>query len=66
VLRCTLYRLKKVFHRTRHYFQARFAYVVALFNAVLGLNRRPDAGAAPQERCIISRSSPCTGALLVT
>ncbi len=31
--------LKKVFHRTRPYFEARLAYVVAMFNALLGLNR---------------------------
>jgi hypothetical protein len=42
--------LKKVFHRTRHYFQARLAYVVALFNAVLGLNRRLEPEADPQDR----------------
>jgi len=37
--------LKKVFHRTCRYFEARLAYVVAMFNALLGLNRllQPDA-----------------------
>jgi hypothetical protein len=37
--------LKKVFHRSRHHFQARLAYLLALFNALLALNRRlePDA-----------------------
>lgn len=42
--------LKKVFHRTRHYFQARLAYVVALFNALLGLNRCLEPHADPQDR----------------
>lgn len=46
----TVCHLKKVFHRTRHYFQARLAYVVALFNAVLGLNRRLDPHADPHNR----------------
>jgi hypothetical protein len=38
-------KLKKVFHRTRHYLQARLAYVAAMFNALLALNRslQPDA-----------------------
>jgi hypothetical protein len=37
--------LKKVFHRTTHYFAARLAYVVALFNSLLAINRllQPDA-----------------------
>jgi hypothetical protein len=37
--------LKKVFHRTTRYFAARLAYVVALFNSLLALNRflQPDA-----------------------
>src|SRR5262249_6973117 len=42
--------LKKVFHRTRHHFQARLAYVVALFNAILCLNRCLDHHADPQDR----------------
>ena len=46
----TVCHLKKVFHRTRHHFQARLAYVVALFNAVLGLNRRLEPDADPQDR----------------
>jgi len=46
----TVCHLKKVFHRTRHHFQARLAYVVALFNAVLGLNRRLQPDADPQDR----------------
>ena len=46
----TVCHLKKVFHRTRHHFQARLAYVVALFNAVLGLNRRFEPDADPQDR----------------
>ncbi len=31
--------LKKVFHRTRQYLRARLAYMAALFNALLGINR---------------------------
>jgi hypothetical protein len=31
--------LKKVFHRTTRYFAARLAYVAALFNSLLALNR---------------------------
>jgi hypothetical protein len=31
--------LKKVFHRTRRYFEARLAFVAAMFNALLALNR---------------------------
>ena len=42
--------LKKVFHRTRHHFQARLAYVAALFNAVFGLNHRLEPHADPQDR----------------
>lgn len=42
--------LKKVFHRTRPHFQARLAYVVALFNAILGLNRHLEPDADPQDR----------------
>lgn len=42
--------LKKVFHRTRHYFQARLAYVVALFNSILGLNRCLQPDADPRNR----------------
>jgi hypothetical protein len=42
--------LKKVFHRTCHHFQARLAYAVALFNAILGLNRRLQPEADPQDR----------------
>ena len=44
--------LKKVFHRTRHHFQARLAYVAALFNAILGLNRRLEPQANPQDRLL--------------
>lgn len=42
-------RLKKVLHCTRHYFQARLAYVVALFNSIFGLNRRLESDADPQD-----------------
>jgi hypothetical protein len=37
--------LKKVFHRTTRYFATRLAYVAALFNTLLALNRwlQPDA-----------------------
>jgi hypothetical protein len=42
--------LKKVFHRTRCHFEARLASVVALFNAVLGVNRRLEPDADPQDR----------------
>jgi hypothetical protein len=46
----TVCHLKKVFHRTRHHFQARLAYVVALFKAILGLNRRLQPHAHPHDR----------------
>lgn len=46
----TVCHLKKVFHRTRHHFQARLAYVAALFNAVLSLNRRLEPDADPHDR----------------
>lgn len=46
----TVCHLKKVFHRTRHHFQTRLAYVVALFNAILGLNRRLEPNAHPHDR----------------
>jgi hypothetical protein len=42
--------LKKVFHRTRHDFQACLAYGVVLFNAILRLNRRLAPDADPQDR----------------
>lgn len=44
--------LKKVFHRTRSYFEARLAYVSALFNIVLALNRTLDPQADPQDRLL--------------
>ena len=39
--------LKKVFHRTRHHFAARLAYVSAMFNVILALNRSLHPEAAP-------------------
>jgi hypothetical protein len=48
----TVCRLKKVFHRTRHHFQSRLAYVAALFNALLGLNRRLQPDAPAQDRLL--------------
>ena len=44
--------LKKVFHRTRPYFEARLAYVVAMFNALLALNRALEPEADPQDRLL--------------
>jgi hypothetical protein len=44
--------LKKVFHRTRRYFQARLAYVAAMFNALLKLNRICAPEADPQDRLL--------------
>jgi hypothetical protein len=53
--------LKKVFHRTRHYFQNRLAYVVAMFNALLALNRTLTPDADPHERLLhIAQYSLCT------
>lgn len=44
--------LKKVFHRTRRYFHARLAYVAAMFNALLALNRTLQPNADPQDRLL--------------
>jgi Transposase DDE domain len=44
--------LKKVFHRSRRYFQARLAYVAAMYNALLKLNRVRQPGADPQDRLL--------------
>jgi hypothetical protein len=44
--------LKKVFHRTRHHFEARLAYVVALFNGLLALNRSLQPDADPHDRLL--------------
>ena len=44
--------LKKVFHRTRPHFEARLAYVVAMFNALLALNRALEPEADPQDRLL--------------
>lgn len=49
-LMTTVCLLKTVFHRIRHHFQARLAYVVAPLNAVLGLNRRVKLNVDPQDR----------------
>jgi len=44
--------LKKVFHRTRAHFEARLAYVVAIFNALLALNRALEPQADPHDRLL--------------
>lgn len=44
--------LKKVFHRSRCYLEARLAYVTAVFNALLALNRRLQPDADPQDRLL--------------
>jgi hypothetical protein len=44
--------LKKVFHRTQGYYQARLACVVALFKALLRLNRVLQPEADPQDRLL--------------
>jgi hypothetical protein len=44
--------LKKVFHRVSHYFHARLAYVAALFNTLLALNRQLHPDADPQDRLL--------------
>jgi hypothetical protein len=44
--------LKKVFHRTRHHFQTRLAYMAAMFNSLLWLNRRLQPDADPQDRLL--------------
>ena len=44
--------LKKVFHRTCQYFQARLAYVAAMFNALLALNRVLQPEAKTQDRLL--------------
>lgn len=48
----TVCHLKKVFHRTRHHFQARLAYVAAMFNILLGLNRHLQPDAPRQDRLL--------------
>jgi hypothetical protein len=48
----TVCHLKKVFHRTRHHFQARLAYVAAMFNILLGLNRHLKPDAPRQDRLL--------------
>jgi hypothetical protein len=44
--------LKKVFHRTSTHFEVRLAYVVAMFNALLALNRVLEPDADPQDRLL--------------
>ena len=44
--------LKKVFHRVRRYFHARLAYVAAMFNVLLALNRSLQPQADPQDRLL--------------
>jgi len=44
--------LKEVFHRVRYYFQMRLAYVAALFNTLLALNRSLEPEADPQDRLL--------------
>ena len=44
--------LKKVFHRTCRYFQNRLAYGVAMFNALLDLNRILTPDADPEDRLL--------------
>lgn len=44
--------LKKVFHRSRTHFETRLAYVVAMFNVLLGLNRTLHPEADPQDRLL--------------
>jgi hypothetical protein len=46
----TVCSLKKVFHRSYAHFETRLAYVAALFNALLGLNRTLHPDADPQDR----------------
>lgn len=41
--------LKKVFHRSLQHFVARLAYVTAMFNVLLALNRSLDPDAAPDD-----------------
>ena len=44
--------LKKVFHRTRRHFAARLAYMAAMFNTLLALNRRLEPKADPHDRLL--------------
>ena len=46
----TVCSLKKVFHRSCHHFETRLAYVAAMFNTLLGLNRTLHPEADPQDR----------------
>jgi hypothetical protein len=45
----TVCSLKKVFHRTRQHFAARLAYVSAMFNVVIALNRSLNPEAEPDD-----------------
>jgi hypothetical protein len=44
--------LKRVFHRVSRYFHARLAYVAAMFNTLLALNRHLHPEAGPQDRLL--------------
>jgi hypothetical protein len=48
----TVCSLKKVFHRSRTHFETRLAYVAAMFNTLLGLNRTLLPEADPQDRLL--------------
>jgi len=45
----TVCSLKKVFHRTRHHLATRLAYVSAMFNVVIALNRSLNPEAQPSD-----------------
>jgi hypothetical protein len=49
--------LKKVFHRSTRYFVARLAYVAALFNSLLALNRSLEPDADPHDLLHIAQYS---------
>jgi hypothetical protein len=44
--------LKKVFHRVSRHFHARLAYVAAMFNTLLALNRSLQPDADPYDRLV--------------
>ena len=44
--------LKKVFHRVCRYFEAGLAYIAAMFNVLLSLNRSLNPEADPQDRLL--------------
>lgn len=45
-------KLKHMSHRVGQYIERHIAYVLALFNALLGLNRRLEPDAAPEDRLL--------------